>query len=75
MFSLNEAVNQHLVQFVSNKDRFFYEQGIMKLTERRQKVIEQTGNISSIDLSSFKSPHNTVNMILSFHITSTYVAK
>lgn len=39
----DEAVNQHLVQFFANKDRSFYERGIMKLTERWQKVIEQNG--------------------------------
>ncbi|KAM5283286.1 methionine-R-sulfoxide reductase B2, mitochondrial isoform 1-T1 [Hipposideros larvatus] len=53
-FNSDEAVNQHLVQFFTNKDRSFYERGIMKLTERCQKVIEQN-NISLIDLcSSYK---------------------
>ena len=33
--------NRHLVQFFADKDRSFYERGIMKLTERWQKVIEQ----------------------------------
>lgn len=42
-FDSDEAVNQHLVQFFANKDRSFYERGIMKLTERWQKVIEQNG--------------------------------
>ena len=40
-FDSDEAVNQHLVQFFADKDRSFYERGIMKLTERWQKVIEQ----------------------------------
>jgi len=42
-FDSDEAVNRHLVQFFADKDRSFYEQGIMKLTERWQKVIEQNG--------------------------------
>ena len=43
MFNSDEAVNQHLVQFFADKDRSFYERGIMKLTERWQKIIEQNG--------------------------------
>jgi len=50
-FDSDEAVNRHLVQFFADKDRSFYEQGIMKL-ERWQKVIEQNGHISWIDLCS-----------------------
>ncbi|XP_006145801.1 histone-lysine N-methyltransferase SETMAR-like [Tupaia chinensis] len=42
-FNSEEAVNQYLVRFFADKDRSFYEQGIMKLTERWQKVIEQNG--------------------------------
>lgn len=42
-FNSDEAVNQHLVQFFADKDRSFYERGIMKLIERWQKVIEQNG--------------------------------
>ena len=36
-FNSDEAVNQHLIQFFANKDRSFYERGIMKLTERSPK--------------------------------------
>ena len=42
-FASDEAVNQHLVQFFADNDRSFYERGIMKLNERWQKVIEQSG--------------------------------
>ena len=42
-FNSDEAVNQHLVQFFADKDRSFYERGIMKLTERWQKIIEPNG--------------------------------
>ena len=51
-FNSDEAVNQHLVQFFADKDRSFYERGIMKLTEIWQKVIEQSGQYI-IDWSLF----------------------
>ena len=38
---LNEAVKNELIQFFASKNQIFYESGIMKLTERWQKVIEQ----------------------------------
>lgn len=43
-FNSDEAVNQHLVKFFTDKDGSFYERGIMKLTERWQKVVEQNGH-------------------------------
>ena len=42
-FDLNEAVKNKLIQFFASKDQTFNESGIMKLTERWQKVIEQNG--------------------------------
>ena len=42
-FNDNEAVKSHLVQFFADKDRNFYERGIIKLPERLQKVIKQNG--------------------------------
>ena len=42
-FDSNEAVKNELIQFFAAKNKTFYESGIMKLTERWQKVIEQNG--------------------------------
>ena len=42
-FDLNEAIKNELIQFFASKKQTFYESGIMKLTERWQKVIEQNG--------------------------------
>ena len=42
-FDDDEAVKSQLVQFLANKDQKFYERGIMKLSERWQKVIEKNG--------------------------------
>ena len=42
-FNNDEALKSHLVQFFADKDKKFYERGIMKLSERWQKVIEQNG--------------------------------
>ena len=42
-FDSNEAVKNELIQFFASKNQTFYESGIMKLTERWQKVTEQTG--------------------------------
>ena len=42
-FDSNEAVKNELIQFFASKNQTFYESGIMKLTERWQKVIEQNG--------------------------------
>ena len=39
----DEAVKSHLIQFVVYKDQKFYERGVMKLAERWQKVIDQSG--------------------------------
>ena len=40
-FDSNEAVKNELIQFFVSKNQTFYESGIMKLTERWQKVIGQ----------------------------------
>ena len=42
-FDSNEAVKNELIQFLAAKNQTFYESGIMKLTERWQKVIEDNG--------------------------------
>ena len=42
-FNDDEAVKSHFVQFFADKDQKFYERGIVKLTEKWQKVIEQNG--------------------------------
>ena len=42
-FDSNEAVKNELIQIFPSKNHTFYERGIMKLTERWQKVIEQNG--------------------------------
>ncbi|CAK9834550.1 Mariner Mos1 transposase [Anthophora retusa] len=42
-FNNNDDLKSHLDQFFGDKDRKFYERGIMKLPERWQKVIEQNG--------------------------------
>ena len=41
-FDSNEVKNE-LIQFFASKNQTFYESGIMKLTERWKKVIEQNG--------------------------------
>ena len=40
-FDSNEAVKNELIQFFASRNKTFNESGIMKLTERWQKVIEQ----------------------------------
>ena len=42
-FGSNEAVKNELIQFFASKNQTSCESGIMKLTERWQKVIEQDG--------------------------------
>ena len=42
-FNDDEAVKLNLVQFFADKDQKFYERGIMKLREWRQKVIKHNG--------------------------------
>ena len=42
-FNDDKALKSHLVQFFADKDQKFYERGIIKLPERWQKVIEQSG--------------------------------
>ena len=42
-FDSNEAVKNELIHFFASKNQNFYECGIMKLTERWQKVAEQNG--------------------------------
>ncbi|EZA52093.1 Amyloid beta A4 precursor protein-binding family B member [Ooceraea biroi] len=42
-FDSNEGVKNHLLQFFVNKEKDFYERGILKLPERWRKVVEQNG--------------------------------
>jgi len=42
-FVSEEAVKQHLEQFFAEKDRKFFEQGIIKLPERWQKIVDNNG--------------------------------
>ena len=42
-FDSNVAVKNKLIPFFASKNQTFYKSGIMKLTERSQKVIEQNG--------------------------------
>ena len=42
-FDSNEAVKNELIQFFASENQTCYESGIMKLSERWQKVIEQNG--------------------------------
>jgi len=42
-FASEDLIKQHLDKFLAEKDRKFYERGIMKLPERWQKIIEQNG--------------------------------
>ena len=42
-FDSNKTVKNELIQFFASKNQTFYESGIMKLTERWKKVIEQNG--------------------------------
>ena len=43
IFDSNEALINELIQFFASKNQTFYESGIMKLTDRWQKVVEQNG--------------------------------
>ena len=42
-FDSNEAVKDELIQFIASTNQTFYESGIIKLTERWKKVLEQNG--------------------------------
>ena len=42
-FSSLEDCKRHLDQFFTQKDKKFWEDGIMKLPEKWQKVVEQNG--------------------------------
>ena len=42
-FSSLEDCKRHLEQFFAQKDKKFWEDGIMKLPEKWQKVVEQKG--------------------------------
>lgn len=42
-FNDDDAVKSLLVQFFGDKEQEFYEHGIMKFSERWQRVIEQNG--------------------------------
>ena len=41
--TLREACENQLSQFFANRDKSFYEKGIMKLPSKWQQVIEQNG--------------------------------
>ena len=41
-FVSNKAVKNELIQFFTSKNQTFYESGIVKLTERWQKIINQS---------------------------------
>ena len=43
-FTVDEDVTSYLEYFFANKEKNFYERGIMKLPERWQKVCEQNGD-------------------------------
>ena len=42
-FNFLEDYKRHLEQFSSQKDKKFWEDGILKLPERWQKVVKQNG--------------------------------
>ena len=42
-FNFLEDCKRHLEQFFAQKKKKFWEDGIMKLPEKRQKVVEQKG--------------------------------
>ena len=42
-FNFLEDCKRHLEQFFAQKDKKFWEDGIMKLPEKWQKVVEQNG--------------------------------
>ena len=42
-FNFLEDCKRHLEQFFAQKDKMFWEGGIMKLPEKWQKVVEQKG--------------------------------
>lgn len=42
-FDSHDDVKNHLIQFFANKDKKFYERGIMLLPEKWQKVLKQNG--------------------------------
>ena len=43
IFNFLEDCKRHLDQFFTQKDKKFWEDGIMKLPEKWQKVVEQNG--------------------------------
>ena len=42
-FNNDDDIKSYLIQFFANKNQKFYERGIMMLSERWQKVIDQNG--------------------------------
>jgi len=42
-FTNDDNVKSHLVKFFVDKDQKFYEQGIIKLPEKWQKIIDNNG--------------------------------
>ena len=43
IFNDADGVKSHLIQFFAGKNQKFYEHGIMTLSERWQKVIDENG--------------------------------
>lgn len=43
MLNSEETLNQQFVQYFADKDRSFYEWGIMNITEKWKNVINQNG--------------------------------
>lgn len=46
-FNFEERIKIHLEEFLTSKDRKFFEQGIMDLPTRWQKILEQNSNITN----------------------------
>lgn len=46
-FNSNEGVKNHLLQFFANREKDFYEHGILMLPERWQKVLVQNGQYTT----------------------------
>ena len=42
-FNTDDDIKSYLIQFFANENQKFYEHGIMMLSERWQKVIDQNG--------------------------------
>ena len=53
-FTNDDDVKSHLVKFFVDKDQKFYEQGIIKLPEKWQKIIDNNDNILNKVISLYK---------------------